>query len=198
MKHAIVGETVEVSPPSTNGVHSNLKVLYRLRSTSKNCSHRDINAMFIKHNFYDSYKNTKGNFANDFEQKVINNDKVITDYFTGLMWHESGSNDQLEWIKGVEWIGKLNTREYAGYVDWRMPTVEEASSLLRQREISMPQFVDSVFSCLQESIWTCDSYEVSLDWNKLDVAWFVDYADGYLSTHYTCCGHYIRPVRSCK
>ena len=198
MRHAIKERLVEVVPPSSNGVHSNLKVLYCLRSTTKNCSQKDINTMLMKHNFYDSDKNPKGIFTNDFEPKVINNDKVITDYYTGLMWHQSGSIDQLEWIKRVDWIDELNTREYAGYVDWRMPTVEEAASLLRQREINMSQFIDPGFSCLQENIWTCDNYEVSLDWNLLDVAWYVDYTDGYISKHYTCCGHYIRPVRSCK
>ncbi len=198
MRYAIKKRLVEVVPTLLNGVHSNLKVLCRLRSTAQNCSQKDINALLIKHNLYDSDKNAKGIFTNDFEPKVINSDKVITDYFTGLMWHQSGSIDQLEWIKGVDWINELNTRKYAGHVDWRMPTVEEAASLLRQREINMPQYIDPGFSCRQENIWTCDSYEVSLDWNLLDVAWYVDYTDGYISRHYTCCGHYIRPVRSCN
>lgn len=198
MRHAIDEKSVEVVLPPSNGVHSNLKVLYSLRSIAKNCSQKDINAMLIKHDFYDSDKNANGNFTNDFGTKVINNDKVITDNYTGLMWHQSGSIGQLEWAKGVEWIDELNTREYAGYDNWRMPTVDEAASLLRQREINMPQFTNPDFSCLQENIWTCDSYEVSLDWNQLDVAWYVDYTDGYISKHYTCCGHYIRPVRSCE
>lgn len=198
MRHAIDEKSVEVVLPPSNGVHSNLKVLYSLRSIAKNCSQKDINAMLIKHDFYDSDKNANGNFTNDFGTKVINNDKVITDHYTGLMWHQSGSIDQLEWTKGVDWIDELNTREYAGYVDWRMPTVDEAASLLRQKEINMPQFINPDFSCLQENTWTCDSYEVSLDWNQLDVAWYVDYTDGYISKHYTCCGHYIRPVRTCK
>jgi hypothetical protein len=198
MRHAIEERLVEVVPPSSNGVRSHLKVLYRLRSTAKNCSQKDITVMLMKHNFYDSDKNPKGDFTNDFEPKVINNNRVITDYFTGLMWHQSGSFDQLEWIKGVDWINELNTQKYAGYVDWRMPTAEEAASLLRQREINMSQCIDPGFSCRQENIWTCDSYEMSLDWNQLDVAWYVDYTDGYVSKHYTCCGHYIRPVRSCK
>jgi serine/threonine-protein kinase len=73
-------------------------------------------------------------------------------------------------MKGMDWIHELNTRKYAGYVDWRMPTMEEASSLLRQREIHMSLCIDLGFSCRQENIWTCDSYEVSLDWNQLDVA----------------------------
>ncbi|MHC4139645.1 MAG: Lcl C-terminal domain-containing protein [Planctomycetota bacterium] len=198
MRHAIQKNLVEAVPPSLNMVRSHLKELYSLRSTAKKCSQKDINAMLIKHNFYDSNLNTQGVFINKFEPIVINDDKVITDYYTGLMWHQSGSIEQLEWIKGVDWISELNFQKYAGYVDWRMPTVEEAASLLRRREASMPQFVDPGFSCLLENIWTRDSYEVNPDWFKLDVVWYVDYTDGYVSKHYACCGHYIRPVRSCK
>ncbi|MGR3293417.1 MAG: hypothetical protein ACUZ9M_05285 [Candidatus Scalindua sp.] len=111
MRYAIEERLVEVVPPSSNGVHSSLKVLYSLRSTAKNCSQNDINAMIIKHDFYDSDKNANGNFTNDFGTRVINNDKVITDHYTGLMWHQSGSIDQLEWTKGVDWIDELNTRD---------------------------------------------------------------------------------------
>ena len=108
--------------------------------------------MLMKHNFYDSDKNDKGIFTNNFEPKVINNKIVITDYFTGLMWHQSGSIDQLDWIKGMDWINELNNRESAGYGDWRMPTAEEAASLLRQRGVNMPQCIDPDFSCQQENL----------------------------------------------
>ena len=76
MRYAIEGKAVEIPTHSSNGVYSTLKVLYSLRSIAKNCSQEDINAMLIKHNFYDNDKNAKGTFTNDFEPKVINNDKV--------------------------------------------------------------------------------------------------------------------------
>ncbi len=198
MKNAIKESLVEVVSPSLNMERSHLKELYSLRSTAKNCSQKDINVMLKKHNFYDNEQNTQGVFINAFEPIVINNDKVITDYYTGLMWHQSGSIEQLEWIRGADWISRLNIQKYAGYGDWRIPTVEEATSLLRRREASMPQYIDPGFSCTQESIWTRDSYELHPDWFKLDIMWYVDYTDGYVSKHFGSCGHYIRPVRSCK
>ncbi len=102
-----------VIPSSLNGVRCNLKVLYSLRSTAKNCSQNNINAILIKHKFSDSDKNAKGTFNNDFEPKVISNDRVITDYYIGWMWHQSGSIEQTEWIKGMDWINEFNTQENA-------------------------------------------------------------------------------------
>ncbi len=61
-----------------------------------------------------------------------------------------------------------------------MPTVEEAASLLRQREINMPQFIDPGFIGLQENVWTCDNCNVHRYENLLDTVWYVDYADGYV------------------
>lgn len=75
MRYAIEEKPIVVAPPSSNVVHRYLNVLYCLRSTAKNCSRKDIIAMLIKHNFYDSDKNNKGIFTNNLEQKVINNNK---------------------------------------------------------------------------------------------------------------------------
>ena len=87
MSHAFEEKLIGVVSFSTNGRYSHLKVLYGLRSIAKNYIQKDINVMLMKHNFRDSDKNAEGIFTNDFQLKVINNDKVITDYFTGLMWH---------------------------------------------------------------------------------------------------------------
>ncbi len=34
----------------------------------------------MKYSFHDSDENSKGTFTKNFEPKIINNDKVITDY----------------------------------------------------------------------------------------------------------------------
>ena len=62
--------------------------------------------------------------------KSINGDKVVIDHATGLMWHQSGSTYGLNWEKANRWVRLLNKRGYAQYSDWRLPTIEEAASLL--------------------------------------------------------------------
>jgi hypothetical protein len=75
MRHAIEEKLVEVVPSSSNGVHSHLKVLYGLRSTAKNCSQKDINALFIKYNFYDSDRMLKESLLMILNQKLLKTTK---------------------------------------------------------------------------------------------------------------------------
>ena len=74
----------------------------------------------------------------NYKLETIDGDKVVTDGVTGLMWHQSGSSDYMRWNNANNWIRSLNYRKYAGYQDWRLPTLEEAVSLLE----SEPAFAD--------------------------------------------------------
>lgn len=66
----------------------------------------------------------------DYELRELLGDKVVIDHATGLMWHQSGSTFGLNWYKAKRWVEQLNREGYGGYNDWRLPTIEEASSLL--------------------------------------------------------------------
>ena len=66
----------------------------------------------------------------DYNPKTIRRRKVVVDNATGLMWHKGGSGRHLTWADAKEWIKKRNKNGYAGYHDWRLPTVDEAVSLL--------------------------------------------------------------------
>ena len=85
---------------------------------------------------------------------TIKGDKVVIDHTTGLMWHQSGSYKNMSWKRAKKWVGELNKQGYAGFLDWRLPTLEEAVSLLEQNEKSGNQFIDPVFDKTQWSIWT--------------------------------------------
>jgi Protein of unknown function (DUF1566). len=174
-----------------NGPHHNQKALVNLRKFPKNCSKDDIKSMLMKYNFYDCGRNEKGNFDNDLKSKTINNNKVIISHSTGLMWHQSGSIEPMEWYNEDEWISELNGNAYAGYSDWSLPTVEEAASLLKARESNMDLFIDPYFSNQQANIWTCDSHGMYLTWK-------VRFTYGHVYLQYASCDIYFRPVRSCK
>jgi hypothetical protein len=175
---------------SVNNGHNNPKASVNLRKFPKNCSLDDVNSMLKKNNFFDIIQNKKGNFNNVLKPKIINCDKVIISNVTGLMWHQSGSIEPMDWYKGDDWIRELNCNGCAGYSDWRFPTVEEATSLLKEIAKNMNLFTDPSFSNQQTSIWTCDHYGMYYAWN-------VDFTIGHVYLHTASCDIYFRPVRSC-
>jgi len=162
----------------------------KLRSSSEKCTKDDVKKMLKKYNFFDFFRNETGNFTNDFEVKTISSNKVVIDHATGLMWHQSGSITQMDWVKEYEWKKILNHKEYAGYSDWRLPTIEEAASLLKPENKKTDLYIHHFFDKQQLSIWTCDR-------NCSNGVWYVDFLNGYIQnfSYYT---YYSRPVRSCK
>jgi serine/threonine-protein kinase len=92
-----------------------------------------------------------------FEKKYIEGNEVVIDHATGLMWHQSGSINYMRWNSAKEWIRILNNKGYAGFQDWRLPTLDEAVSLLEPGRWNN-LYIDSVFSDEQWGIWTGDKH----------------------------------------
>lgn len=129
-----------------------------------------------------------------YHSKSINGDKIVIDHATGLMWHQSGSNECMHWNDVNEWVNKLNEIGYAGYQDWILPTVEAAVSLLESsRRIDNQQnlYIDSVFSNKQTWIWTSDK-------SGSEATWSVGFDTGFVSGTPDYYDGFVRPVRSLK
>ncbi len=123
-----------------------------------------------------------------YEVKTIDDDKVVRDFATGLMWHQSGSYEYMRRNKIKKWVRSLNRKKYAGYYDWRLPTVEEAVSLLESSEKNSSLYIDTVFNKKQRWIWTGDSHSLGGVWRIYFDDGYVDWGDvSYL---------YVRPVRT--
>ena len=71
-----------------------------------------------------------------YEEKSVKGGKVVVGHSTGLMWVQSGSRDYMRWASAMDWIEKLYYRKYAGYKDWRLPTLEESITLLEPERMS--------------------------------------------------------------
>ncbi|MCP4269805.1 MAG: DUF1566 domain-containing protein [Candidatus Brocadiaceae bacterium] len=129
------------------------------------------------------------NIQHKYETKTIGYDKVVIDHATGLVWHQNGSEKFMKRDKMTEWLDDLNLHGYAGYNDWRLPTAEEAASLLEPEEKYGGLFVDTVFDKKQTWLWTGDNY-------LSDSVWVISTCFGSVfwsnfNTYYS-----IRPVRS--
>ncbi len=131
----------------------------------------------------------------NYEVNTIKGEKVVIDYTTGLMWHQSGAHNNLSWKRAKKWVGELNEQAYAGFTDWRLPTLEEAVSLIESSENNGNQYINSVFDKSQWSIWTCD-ISITDGCLTLDSAWSVNFNHCLISRNNIMTDRKkVRPVR---
>ena len=103
----------------------------------------------------------------EYEPREIDHENIVIDHATGLMWQKSGSREPMKWKKAEKWVKKLNKSGYAGYSDWRLPSVEEAASLLvLDTDSKKGLLIDvGVFNGKQTRIWTGDKKNQNAIWH---------------------------------
>ncbi len=136
----------------------------------------------------------------NYKVETIDGDKVVTDNFTGLMWHQSGSiGIGISWQKAEEWVKKLNSGGYAGFHNWRLPTLVEAASLLKASKDGSVLYIDPIFNSAQKYIWTGDIYNKEDRWfvdlNQGNYTWSSKYLYGF---NRNLRANFVRPVRSTR
>ena len=164
-----------------------------LRSQSTIISKQKVVDMIRKYDFYDEDKNPKGKgFLHKYILQVKNGKKIVIDAETNLMWQRSGTTYKIESGDAKNCIKQLNKKGYAGYNDWRLPTLEEAMSLIEQQKQNSGLHIDPMFDKEQNWIWTSDSY------NNGAQEWYVSFLNGSCGNmHLFNYGYdYVRAVRS--
>ena len=149
-----------------------------------------VDWMIKKNGYYDRFRNPEGKgIVHQYQQQA--GGKVVTDGATGLMWQQSGSGSTMTYDKTKAYIDQLNRETFAGFDDWRLPTLEEAMSLMEAKEKSAGLYIDPVFDTNQRWIWTSTQPRAS-------AAWLVDFNGGYCyGNDLGVFGHptYVRAVR---
>lgn len=156
-----------------------------------NLSPAEAAQMIRERNFYDRkwWPNGRG-LHHEYEPKTINGNKVIVDHTTGLMWQQAGS-DRFNYEKAEAYIKRLNRDEFAGFSNWRLPTLEEAMSLMEARQNQdNGLYVHSLFNKQQRWIWTADKHNLS------DVLYVIFYDEGFFNLDNRPNNYYVRAVRS--
>ncbi len=139
-----------------NAVPKKLKV--KLRSQDKKLDQKKVEDMIKRYDFFDYILNETGNFESDYERKINNDDSLVIDHTTDLMWYDGEPPEKMTFKQAEEWVENLNSQKYGGYDDWRFPTLEEAASLLRKDKNKQGLYIDPIFSGNSTVIWTNDRF----------------------------------------
>ncbi|MCG3157920.1 MAG: hypothetical protein DKINENOH_04556 [bacterium] len=163
----------------------------RLRAQAKEgFNDGDVRGMIQEWGFFDSNRNKEANgFFHLYETSEQKKAKIVIDHATGLMWQQSGSDERIAFAGAEKHIQKLNREKFAGHNDWRLPTLEEAMSLMEPTKKNGDLYIDSVFDKTQHWIWTADK-------ESAGVAWGVYFYHGYCDTDFVDYYNHVRAVRS--
>lgn len=110
---------------------------------------------------------------NDFKVQVVKGDTVIYDAATKLTWQMSSD---MNWEDALAYVNNLI---YAGFDDWRLPTLEEAMSLIETKPNKRGYYIDGRFRFIRfletesykrtrfvfGTIWTTDRHSAGMVWD---------------------------------
>ena len=143
---------------------------------------------------------------------IDNGDSTVTDTETKLMWEKKeaggsgfstcltnihGVDSQCTWRQAMgDWLDRLNGRfifsqnegGFAGYSDWRLPTVAELRTIV---DCSFSSCVNTVFGLTAASKYWSSSSTGS----NSTGAWFVDFGSGNVNIFSNGFGFAVRAVR---
>ena len=128
----------------------------------------EIDPFLKKWNFYDGDRNTEGSFENVLVDP--GDGRVVIDQRTDIMWQRAGLD--ITSVRSMQRrIEQLNKDGFAEFHDWRMPTMEEAMSLMEKESNAKDIHLNPCFSKEQPFIFVAAQ-------RKPGGYWFVDYKHG--------------------
>ncbi len=167
VKSGLEEEVQETGLPRATAALAPVKTI-ALRHAPAVVATAELPEILGRHNFFDSQRRPQGHFIGAL---VDNADTLtVTDRVTSLMWQRSGF-DIMSLRAMKRRIEAANASRLAGHGDWRLPTVEEALSLMAPKPNFKGLFLHPCFSREQAFIFTSDQ-------RKPGGYWFVDFKQG--------------------
>lgn len=118
-------------------------------------SEKDLLLMLREKDFPHRRFNMMGKgIDHDYEPIVRDGKKLVIDHVTNLVWQQSCSK-YLPFEQALNYVDNLNKKTYGGYDNWRLPTLEDAMSLMENRRREKFLFLAPLFEPKRFS-WTCD------------------------------------------
>jgi hypothetical protein len=128
------------------------------------------------------------------QHEFVDQGEVVLDRATGLTWQKSGSLNYVTYEDAQAYIKQLNTQKFAGYNDWRLPTIPELMSLLEPTQKNGDLFIDPVFDKTQKWCWSVDTRMKGE--GSADSAWRVGFYGGNVRWLRRYGDGWVRAVRS--
>ncbi|MGH7455338.1 MAG: DUF1566 domain-containing protein, partial [bacterium] len=98
-----------------------------------------VKAMLKQYDFYCAEHSLSKDWSHpqgkgiNHKYEVQQQGKVVVDHTTGLMWQQSGSPQFMTHENAEDYVAQLNKDRFAGFGDWRLPTLKEAMSLMEPK-----------------------------------------------------------------
>ncbi|MCG8428672.1 MAG: DUF1566 domain-containing protein [Chromatiales bacterium] len=107
----------------------------------------------------------RGNVDYGINDFADNSDGTISDHATGLMWSKDDSGMGLNWEEALDWVEQMNSLNYLGYSDWRLPNAKEMQSIVdysRAPDVTQSAAIDPIFN----------TTEITSEGGEIDYPWF--------------------------
>ncbi|MBI5375601.1 MAG: DUF1566 domain-containing protein [Candidatus Schekmanbacteria bacterium] len=128
---------------------------------------------------------------------INNGDGTVTDNLTGLMWTKNANLPNLglgkTWQQALDYVASLNSSNYLGFSDWRLPNINELESLINADEPN-------------SAIWLKNQFFMNVQWDRYwtsttsadcgSCAWGLGIQDGKMSYFGKDALFYVWPVRA--
>ena len=184
-----------ISTPTKPKQTSPAQTVRRFRDKPATLSEAQVKTMLRDNNFYcreyewsKNFSNPQGRgFANQFEKS--SDGKVVFDRASGLRWQQAGSDNYMTFADAEKYVRDLNAKNFAGHSDWRLPTLEEAMSLMERETKHGDLYIDPVFDKTQRWIWTADKAD------SAGVARVALFAYGFCYHNHVTNNDFVRVVR---
>ena len=95
---------------------------------------------------------------------VANADQTVTDKATGLIWSKDANPAAATktWQQALDYIKALNTGNYKGHNDWRLPNINELKSLVNLGQPALSSWLNlQGFSNVQPDAYWASTLSVS-------------------------------------
>lgn len=154
------------SSSSSGFVNKVISPPLHLKSVGTILSSDAVQDMLARRDFYDRTRNRNGKgIAHNYRRETLANEQtIVLDQATRLMWQQSGPSNRMNYTDAKNYVRGLNDQRFAGYSNWRLPTLEEAMSLMEPEKKNGNLYIDPVFGQEQILIWTADEEGAGTVW----------------------------------